>query len=130
MAYLAVDTWIWFIWFIGLFESLWGQAVRNFSVILSGHFSYKCISLCRQMRIAIAIALIVENWVKLSVFIKIMYLQCMGLVGILSKFNSLILITGILTDMVYYQFLHRMDIDYSPTGREFVTGSYDRTVSY
>lgn len=59
-----------------------------------------------------------------------MYLQCMGLVGILSKFNSLILITGILTDMVYYQFLHRMDIDYSPTGREFVTGSYDRTVSY
>lgn len=22
-----------------------------------------------------------------------------------------------------------MDIDYSPTGREFVTGSYDRTVS-
>jgi len=24
----------------------------------------------------------------------------------------------------------RMDIDYSPTGREFVTGSYDRTVSY
>lgn len=23
----------------------------------------------------------------------------------------------------------RMDIDYSPTGREFVTGSYDRTVS-
>lgn len=23
-----------------------------------------------------------------------------------------------------------MDIDYSPTGREFVTGSYDRTVSY
>lgn len=24
--------------------------------------------------------------------------------------------------------LCRMDIDYSPTGREFVTGSYDRTV--
>lgn len=23
-----------------------------------------------------------------------------------------------------------MDIDYSPTGREFVTGSYDRTVSF
>ncbi|KAJ0816596.1 putative transcription factor WD40-like family [Helianthus annuus] len=23
-----------------------------------------------------------------------------------------------------------MDIDYSPTGREFVTGSYDRTVSW
>lgn len=22
-----------------------------------------------------------------------------------------------------------MDVDYSPTGREFVTGSYDRTVS-
>lgn len=26
-------------------------------------------------------------------------------------------------------FYCRMDIDYSPTGREFVTGSYDRTVS-
>lgn len=23
-----------------------------------------------------------------------------------------------------------MDIDYAPTGREFVTGSYDRTVSF
>lgn len=23
-----------------------------------------------------------------------------------------------------------MDIEYSPTGREFVTGSYDRTVSF
>jgi hypothetical protein len=23
-----------------------------------------------------------------------------------------------------------MDVDYSPTGREFVTGSYDRTVKF
>lgn len=29
-----------------------------------------------------------------------------------------------------WNILFRMDIDYSPTGREFVTGSYDRTVSF
>lgn len=31
--------------------------------------------------------------------------------------------------MLYHILFYRMDIDYSPTGREFVTGSYDRTVS-
>ncbi|KAK2999472.1 hypothetical protein RJ639_023202 [Escallonia herrerae] len=47
----------------------------------------------RQMKIAIAIAMMLENWMKPNVSTKIM-----------------------------------LDIDYSPTGREFVTGSYDRTV--
>lgn len=68
---------------------------------------------------------------------KIMFLQCelpgYGIVEIFLmywldfRFHCC---TNIFRNLILWVLLYcRMDIDYSPTGREFVTGSYDRTVS-
>lgn len=74
------------------------------------------------MKIPTAIAMMPGNWMKLNVFMVIMFLQCECL-KIVFIFTPL----GALNVKIV---AFRMDIDYSPTGREFVTGSYDRTVSY
>ena len=74
---------------------------------------------------------------KPSVCTKIMFLQCelpgYGIVEIFLmywldfRFHCC---TNIFRNLILWVLLYcRMDIDYSPTGREFVTGSYDRTVS-
>lgn len=80
----------------------------------------------RQMKTATVTALMLENWMKLNMCTRTMLMQCkrqylipkhyfMYLRDLISKF--------------WFFSLYSMDIDYSPTGREFVTGSYDRTVS-
>lgn len=46
----------------------------------------------------------------------------------MSDFTEIHLSFICLVDVSSYNAEYRMDIDYSPTGREFVTGSYDRTV--
>lgn len=45
------------------------------------------------------------------------------------KYLVFLVILEFMVPTLYFILIYRMDIDYSPTGREFVTGSYDRTVS-
>lgn len=82
----------------------------------------------RQMKIATATAMMLENWMRPSVCIKITFLQCKNAVCH-SRNNGTwhYLAWGFYLSASWL--LCSMDIDYSPTGREFVTGSYDRTVS-
>ncbi|CAI0385263.1 unnamed protein product, partial [Linum tenue] len=81
---------------------------------------------------AAAIAMMLENWTKPNVCTKIMFLQCeLMLISFNVCMCNFVFVLLIPSQEIYnlvYPYLS-MDIDYSPTGREFVTGSYDRTVS-
>lgn len=86
----------------------------------------------RQMKTATVIATILGNSMRQNVCTETMFLQCKIQTCDFSlwEFNSA---TPSLhfykTHVKIILVLFRMDIDFSPTGREFVTGSYDRTVS-